>query len=150
MSEARLILAAEKLAEKLQLDEEQQVEALKNAGFEEGEANRLVVFLPLAFSRPALEELGIEHFAPVVGATNADGTPFEVLLARQPEYVVGLEVARKHRRMGFMDQEVFASIAGSSAEIDAVSKALNAGEDIRGGAIASALVGSKISPHLVR
>ena len=87
MTSERIIQAAETLAG-TPLD--QQIKALKENGFSEGEAHRLVALLPLAFSRPMLEELGIKHFVPVVTAVARDGTPIEAMLMRQPEYAIGL------------------------------------------------------------
>jgi hypothetical protein len=147
LSEDRIICAAEKLA---QTAPDRQIEVLKEAGFLEGEAHRLVALLPLAFSRPILEELGVEHFVPVATAVDRDGTPVEASLMRQPEYAVGLKVARKHRRKGIMNHEVYKCVTGGSADVDAVSKALNAGHSLAGSTIASSLVGPDIAEHLIR
>lgn len=150
MTEARLIQAAETLARTLEFDEDQQIAALRQDGFEEAAACRLVALLPIAFSRPVLEELGVRNFDPEVTAQNVDGSMVKAKLMRQPEYVGGLKLARIHRKKGIMDHEVYKRIAGSSAEIDAVSHALNEGADIDGATIATALVGATIARHLVR
>jgi hypothetical protein len=71
-------------------------------------------------------------------------------LMRQPEYVAALRFARKHCRRAMMDHEVYRRVAGSSADIDAASNALNSGADIRGAAIASSLIGAAIAQHLIR
>lgn len=147
MTSERIIRAAETLA---QTPIDQQIGALKDNGFSEGEAHRIVALLPLAFSRPVLEQLGVKHFAPVVTATARDGTPVEAMLMRQPEYAVSLEVARKHRRKGVMDHEVYKAVMGGSADIAAVSNALNAGASLVGSTIASSLIGSDIAEHLIR
>jgi hypothetical protein len=109
-----------------------------------------VALLPLAFSRPVLEQLGIKHFVPVVMAVARDGTPVQAMLMRQPEYAVGLKVARRHRRKGLMDHEVYKAVTSGSADIDAVSNALNAGATLAGSTIASFLVGPDIAEHLIR
>ena len=150
MSEARLIRAAETLARTLDHGGDEQVAALKRDGFDEGEAHRLVALLPLAFSRPVLEELGVRYFVQEVTAHETDGTLVRADLRRQPEYVAGLRLARAHRRRGVMDHEVYKRIAGSSADIDAASKALNAGVDLAGATTAWSLVGSDVARHLVR
>jgi len=150
ITEARLIQAAETLARTLELGEDEQVAALKREGFDEGQAHRLVAFLPMAFSRPVLEELGVRHFVSEVTAREPDGTLVSAELMRQPEYAAGLKLARSHRTRGVMDHEVYKLIAGSSADIDAVSNALNEGRDIVGGTIASSLVGTEVTRHLVR
>jgi hypothetical protein len=150
MSEARLIRAAETLAKTLELGEAEQVAALKRDGFDEGEAWRLAVLLPLAFSRPVLEELGVRHFAQEVTAKTSDGGLVRAALMRQPEYAAGLKLARAHRQNGVMDHEVYKRIAGSSADINAASKALNAGVVMTGATVASSLIGPEIARHLIR
>jgi len=147
LTSERIILAAETLA---QTPIDQQIEALRHKGFSEGEAHRIVALLPLAFSRPVLEQLGVKHFVPVVTAVARDGTPVKAMLMRQPEYAASLKVARKHRRKGVMDHEVYKAITGGSADIDAVSNALNAGASLAGSTIASSLIGPDIAEYLIR
>ena len=150
MSEALLIRGATTIARHWDLSDDHKIEALRSDGFSEGEAFRLVALLPLAFSRPILEELGVRHFVTRITALKADGSSVSADLNRQPEYVGGLKLARAHRARGRMDHEIFKLIAASSADIDAASKALNAGEDIGGSTIASCLVGAEIASHLIR
>jgi hypothetical protein len=150
ISDDRLIGAAETLSRTIELSESEQVTALQNQGFDEGQAHRLATLLPLAFSRPVLEDLGVRTFVREVTATAADGTPVRADLMRQPEYVAGLRLARRHRRSGIMDHAVYERIAGSSSEIDAASNALNDGKELRGAAIASSLIGPEIARHLIR
>ena len=147
MTSERIVRAAETLARN---PIDQQIEALKDNGFSEGEAHRIVALLPLAFSRPVLEQLGVKHFVPVVTAVARDGTPVEAILMRQPEYAVSLKVARKHRRKGVMDHEVYKAVTGGSADIDAASNALNSGASLAGSTIASSLIGPDIAEHLIR
>lgn len=150
MSEVALIRAAETLARTLELGEDEQVAALQKDGFDEGQAWRLATLLPIAFSRPVLEDLGVRRFGPFLTAKGSDGRPVRAALMRQPEYVGALRLARAHRRTGVMDHAVYKRVAGSAAEIDAVSKALDAGADITGGVVASSLVGPGAVPHLLR
>src|SRR5689334_4029345 len=121
LTQRRLIHAAETLARILERDEDEQIAALREAGFEEAEAHRLVALLPMAFSRPVIEELGVHHFVPDVTARDADGSLVKARLVRQPEYVAGLRLARAHRKKGIMDHEVYKLMAGSSEDLDAVS-----------------------------
>ncbi len=149
LPEQRVIAAAEILAAHLLAEEDVQIEAFTAGGFTVGEAHRFIAFLPIAFSRPVLEELGITNFVPTVGVPTADGGEIRAILKRQPEYVAGLALARRHRREGRMNHDVYKAIAGSSAEIDAVSKALNQGADLKGSTIATALVGHACAIHIV-
>jgi len=147
MTSEQIIRAAETLA---LTPIDQQIEALRDNGFSEGEAHRIVSLLPLAFSRPVLEQLGVKHFVPVVTAVARDGATVEASLMRQPEYAAGLKVARKHRQKGVMDHEVYKAVAGASADIDAASNALKSGASLVGSTIASSLVGHDIAEHLIR
>ena len=147
MTSERIIRAAETLA---QTPIDKQIDALKDNGFSEGEAHRILALLPLAFSRPVLEKLGVKHFVPVVTAVGRDGTPVEAMLMRQPEYAVSLKVARKHHRNKVMDHDVYTAVTAGSADMSAVSKALNAGASLAGSTIASSLVGPDIAEHLIR
>lgn len=150
MSEARIIRAAETLAEVFDLDVGEQVSALQREDFTEGEAWRIITLLPIAFSRPVLEQLGVRHFVMRVTAKKADGQRLTAMLTRQPEYVAGLKLARKHRENAVIDHRVYVRIAESSADINAVSKALNQGVDIAGGTVAASLIGPEIAKHLIR
>lgn len=150
MTEARLVQAAETIARTWELREDEQVAALRHEGFSEGEAHRLIALLPLAFSRPVLEDLGVRHFVSKVTAREPDGRLVSAELMQQPEYVGGLKLARAHRVKGVINHEVYKLIAGSSADIDAASNALNEGRDIVGSTVASALVGTEVARHLVR
>jgi len=114
--------------------------ALVRNGFSKREADLLIAFVPLAFSRPVLEDLGVAHFAETVSAQTAKGTWIEVPLTSQPIYVAALEIAREHRRAGLIRNEAFKVIALRSEQLSAASNALNAGADLKGASIASAFV----------
>jgi hypothetical protein len=149
MDRARLIAAAAVLAEHEGTDEAA-VAALMTRGFSAGEAWRLAAFVPSAFSRPILEEFGVAAFPDHVLVPTEDGGEVRAFLADQPEYVAALALARDHRAAGSaMPQEHYAAIAGGAAEIDALSNALDAGVDVTGAAVATALVGAGRAKHVV-
>ncbi|WP_137753304.1 hypothetical protein [Sphingopyxis sp. L1A2A] len=148
--EAQIVLAADVIAEMWDAGKDAQVAVLRRSGFDEGQARRLLAFLPLAFSRPILEELGVVDFDPNVTASGPDGTFLNAKLMRQPEYVQGLKIARDHRNKGVMDHEVYKLIASSSADLNAVDDALNEGVDVTGATIATSLLDTKIAFHLIR
>src|ERR1043166_5375950 len=143
MTESRLIQAADTLSKTLELGEDEEVVALQREGFDEAEAYRLATLLPIAFSRPVLEDLGVQHFDPEINAYEVDGTLVRADLMRQPEYAGGLRLARRHRKIGLMDHEIYKRVCGSSADIDAASQALNEGADLVGAAVSSTLVSTK-------
>ena len=150
VSEAQIVLAAGIIAETWDLGDEAQVTALEQGGFDEGQARRLVALLPMAFSRPILEELGISNFVSKVTVSKPDGTVLNAELTRQPEYVEGLKLARAHRSKAVMNHEVYTLIASSSADLNAVDNALNAGADVAGATIAPSLLDSRIASYLIR
>jgi hypothetical protein len=90
--------------------------------------------------QPILEELGVSHFVESVSAKNRSGEWVLVPLASQEIYQLALTLAREHRGVGLMDHEVFKALALRCSQIDAVSKALNAGADVRGATVAAALI----------
>lgn len=110
----------------------------------------MLAFLPIAFSRPILEELGVVDFDPNVTVSGPDGAFLNAKLMRQPEYVQGLKVARDHRSRVVMDHEVYKLIAFSSADLNAVDNALNEKADVTGATIATSLLDAKIALHLIR
>jgi hypothetical protein len=147
MREGRVIAAASILAAHWDEDEPEQLAALIAHGFSLGQANRLIAFLPMAFSRPIAEQLGARIVAEV-SAPTADGGWVKARLMNQPEYAGALALARRHRREGRMDHEIYKLIAGSAGDMDALSNALNKGLEIKGSVLASALVGDACTEHL--
>lgn len=117
------------------------IHALTHAGFTQLEADLLMAFVPLAFSRPIMEELGVAHFVDTVSAKNRSGEWTEVPLASQVVYQAALLFAREHRRVGLIDNDVFKVLALRCSQLAAVSNALNAGADVRGATVATALIG---------
>jgi len=114
--------------------------ALTHAGFTQREADLLMAFVPLAFSRPILEELGVAHFVDTVSAKNRSGEWIQVPLASQAVYQAALTFAREHRRVGLIDNEVFKVWALRCSQLAAVSNALDAGAEVRGATVATALI----------
>ncbi|WP_144096048.1 hypothetical protein [Croceicoccus sediminis] len=150
MAQAEVMKAASLLAPMLDLDEPEQVAVLQSHGFGEGEAWRLINLLPIAFSRPVLEKLGVSNFSDTVEAVGQNGKVVRAKLEHQPEYLGAIKLAREHYARGVMDHNVFKRIVLSASEIDAVSNALNAGYDICGAAVATVLNGKEVAGHLIR
>lgn len=119
-------------------DCDEQVTQLRAMGFSEGEAVRAVAFIPLGFSRPLLEKLGITVFSDVAAIRTPSGELVKILLSDQPEYITALSAARDHFENGALPREAFEKIALSSSDLDAVNSALNKGADIKGATVATA------------
>lgn len=150
ITEQQVIVAAEILAANIGSEETIQVAALQSAGFDEGQAERFVAFLALAFSCPLLEKLGVAGFTATISVPTGNGSRFQVALDRQPEYVAGLSLAREQDRSQRLRPEVYKAIVASNAYVAVVSKALNTGADVRGAKIAAALIGPSKAKHVVR
>jgi hypothetical protein len=129
-------------------DEERQLAIAMQTGFDLGAAHRLVALLPLALSRPILDEFGVIA-APTFESPLDDGSLLQFTLAKQPEYVRLLKLARKHRRSGVFNQASYAAIVSGSSDIDAISNAKNAGTDVTGSVVASCFVGPIHTPFFV-
>ncbi|MGY4398376.1 hypothetical protein ACVWZA_003582 [Sphingomonas sp. UYAg733] len=76
-----------------------------------GQAHRCTNFLPMAFSGPILEDLGITKFVPTISVLTAEGGEIPAKLDRQPEYVAALALARRHCQAVRMDHDVYEAIA---------------------------------------
>jgi len=114
---------------------------LADGGYTPLEVKRLMAFVPLAFGRPILEQLGVSHFVESVSAKDRNGKWIQVPLASQDVYQAALTLAREHLRVGVMDHELFKVLALRCSQLDAASKALNAGANIKGATVAAALLG---------
>jgi hypothetical protein len=129
---------------------EDAVDDLIAAGFERGRAHRIIAFFPNALARPVLEELGISEFVEKASTISDAGEEVTFDLTHQPEYVAALFAGRDHRKTGCLPHEETKATILCSSDIDAVSRALNEGADMKGGTIASAFVGSALAEHVVR
>jgi hypothetical protein len=148
MSEDRVIRAAELLFRDWHSSESEQVAALKEDGFTDGEAVRFISLVPTAFITPELEEHNVT-LHPEVSGRDAQGNWVLAKLSNQPEYMAALKLARRHKRKSVIDNEVFQLIAESSAEADVLRKALAQGIDVSGGIVATSLPAPNIACYLV-
>ena len=115
--------------------------ALVSAGFTMRDAKVLVALVPLALSRPILEQLGVSHFVENVSAKNEADEWLEFPLSSQPIYVTALGLAREQwRGAGLIDKEVYKGLAERCSTLNAMSNLLNAGASARGATLATALV----------
>jgi hypothetical protein len=140
MERGRLLQAVELLSKRADRDNESMVAELTNAGFSKLEANLLVVLMPTAFSRPLLEKAGITDFASSISAPTRRGGRVDIPLRTWPMFGEALALAREHDQSGILDQDAYKRITLRSAEVNALNRALNEGADVKGGAIASAII----------
>lgn len=129
---------------------EKAVDDLIAAGFEKGQAHRIVAFFPTALARPVLEKLGVTGFVKATSVIGDDGQEVKFDLARQPEYVAALRAGREHRKTGCLPHDETKAIIFVSADVDAISKALNDGSDVKGGTIASSYLDAALAGYVFR
>ena len=129
---------------------EKALDHLIAAGFEKGQAHRIVAFFPTALARPVLEKLGVTGFVKATSVIGDDGQEVKFDLARQPEYVAALRAGREHRKTGCLPHDETKAIIFVSADVDAISKALNDGCDVKGGTIASSYLDAALAGYVFR
>ena len=140
MERSRILQAVKLLSKHTNLEAAKQVSELSSAGFSTIEAHLLVALVPTAFGWTALEKFGITDFAPSISAPTRAGGRVDIPLKELPLFDEALALAREHCRSGILDHEEYKRITNRSAEVNALSRALNEGADVKGAAIASALV----------
>jgi hypothetical protein len=140
MEPARLLRAVEIMAHHATLDDERLGEVMCNEGFSSQQAAELLAFVPLAFGRPLLEELGVKEFSSTVSAPSRAGGRRNVPLRYQAAYIRSLSLARQHWRTGELG-DVYEAVALRSAEVIVVNKALNEGVGVKGGTLSVAIFG---------
>lgn len=138
MERTRILRAVEVMATCLAGGTDQ-LSALQAAGFSAQDARVIADTLPEAFALPAMEELGVvvDEWASV---KNSDGKWVRVSLAKCSFFRGALELAREHRASGTLPQSTYRAIAERSAQVTAVSKALNAGSNVKGGNLSVSLI----------
>jgi hypothetical protein len=150
MDRSQIIAAIEAMARAPHLGGAEQLQALFDLGFDEAEANRIVAFFPVALSRPIIEQLGVSQFSDRASVPLENGGWLDVSLMDQPEYAAALSAARDHVANGTLPHEAFKTVVLSSADVAAVSEALNKGQDIKGGCIATAFHDVSLAKYVIR
>jgi hypothetical protein len=125
----KLIKFTDYFANALGKDDEVIVQEMVRRGEPLEVAERVVVFLPIAFGRVVISHMANVTFSEEfkVRETNQFGS-----LLNEPIYVEALKLACESYHSGTIPREVFTAIATRSHEIDAVNKALNESVDING------------------
>ena len=98
--------------------------ALEEAGVPAPLAAEIVEFLPVALARAMLGGMGIGFADHYVRQTAQGRVIGEKLLADEPVYREGLEIAGEISGMG---EDAFMAVAGCSPEYRAVNRAMNSG-----------------------
>ncbi len=110
--------------------EDELVQHLVDAGANRPEADKLVVFVPMAFGHAFLTAAGFRHLPTAYSVRAADGQWRARPLSAEPIYGCALDVANGHFKPGGIPEEVFKSVTMRSADLAAGSQARAAGADI--------------------
>jgi hypothetical protein len=145
----RVVQAALIIHRNIEQTEDVWIAEMVREGFEAGEANRFAAFMPMAFARPVMEQLGAKEFVETVSVEAGDGAFFDILLENQPEYVASLHVGRLRRFLDPAPAKIIADIASTSAEIDAANHVFNEGSTLKDATVAST-IGALYAPYVIR
>jgi parvulin-like peptidyl-prolyl isomerase len=118
-------------------DDSELVEALEKQSYSQAVAERYVAFMPIAFGRVVLNQIGSINFSSLY--KTSEGSK-EFSLNEEPIFKLAFDLATQSYEQGILDREVFSAIASRSAEFNAANKALNDGADINGATFAPVLL----------
>jgi hypothetical protein len=110
-------------------DDEALTKVVESKGYKKELAERFVAFLPIAFGRIVIAQIADVSFTLNYKVKE---TSNEYSLTNEPIYNLAHDLAVESYEKGRITREVYSAIALRSAELVAVNKALNAGEDING------------------
>ncbi len=129
MKRDQLIQAVQYFVVASDMDDGDLVKLLHGKGLTTEDSERLVAFLPIAFSRVVIAHIGKVSFTTDYRVKE---TGEICSLSDEPIFVEALKLATESYHSGPVPRESFSAVALRSPELDAVNKALNAGEDING------------------
>lgn len=129
MEKEELIRCTEVFVALREHEDSELVRMLVGRGFPLESAERLVAFLPIAFGRRVIRQLGTVKFSDSFSIRDKVGL-FQ--LSEEPIYRVAVDVAESMTDYPGLSSEVFSAVALRSAELSAANKALNAEDSIDG------------------
>ena len=100
-------------------------------------ANKLYSFVPMAFGFVLAKRMGIEKFPSEFYLLNRKDEKVSFPLGNEHYFTAALTLAYETLENGWSEQltrESYEAVIAHSAEMNAVNRALNAGDDIKGGA----------------
>jgi hypothetical protein len=118
--------------------DEELVHALVGAGFAKLDSKLLVCFVPLAFSRPVLERLGVTDIAESFSVMTRAGRWVQMPLTTQPVYVLAASIMGDPETMAAMSNVAFKRVVTRCPMLNAANHALNTGSDVTAAACAVA------------
>ncbi len=134
MTRDELIQAARHFVGATEKDDSEIVATLIEDGLGLAAAERVAAFLPIAFGRVVLSHLAKITFTTdyVIHETGQTRS-----LSSEPIFTAALALATESYHSGILAKETFSAIATRSAEMAAVSKAMNDGADVNGASLRS-------------
>ncbi len=118
-------------------DDTELVESLEKRGYAQAVAERYVAFMPIAFGRVIISQVGNVGFSSLYKTSESSK---EFNLNEEPIFTLASDLAVQSYEQGILEQEVFSAIASRSSEFNAVNKALNDGGVIYGATFAPVLL----------
>lgn len=129
------------------IGEDELVNFLQKKGYSRIEAEKLNVFVPSAFSWPIIKKLEIDSLPDHFIAMSIDGAEVRIEVGSQHYFTAALVLAFSTIENGWnaiVSRKAYETVAGRSAEMDAVNKVLDAGGSLRGATL-SPLVLERLS-----
>jgi hypothetical protein len=120
-------------------DDAQLARILAQSGFSKLDSERLVTFVPLAFSRPVLERMGVTDIPQSFSAMTRTGRWVQMQLSSQPVYVLAASIMGDPDTMAFMSNATFKHLVKRCPMVSAADGLLNAGQDFSGAGMPVAL-----------
>lgn len=122
-------------------DEEELVATLREAGFEQRDADCLAALLPIAFGRAALQQLGVTRFRDDARVRHPDGSDTYIFLSDQPLYVAAVQIAVQSLHHGTPAPATAQTLMSWSSELKVLAPEIQAGNPVDGRAVSKLLYG---------
>lgn len=133
-----LMHAVQLIAAQPQAEDSDLVEALVAQGVRQQDAEKLVVFLPLAAGRSVLQKLTV--LSPMFMVQDAAGAWIEYPLEGEPVYRAAWRLLSNGYGASGLSKEGFGALVMRSVEMQLINDALNAGRDVSGAVLSPMMV----------
>lgn len=124
-------------------DEEDVLQELTKTGTSPLDAEKALIFIPLAFGRVFLKSIASSHFSDEAVITDETEKQTTINLNDEPIYVAAYQLAKYIMTEGLNNKEDFQTIVALSSEVNAYNNALMDGakpEDMDGGHFGSPMI----------
>ena len=130
MQRSDVLRAIDIIALNRDCDDRQLVLALTRAGFSKLAAKQVVTFVPLAFSRPVLERLGVPNIPESFSVMTSAGRWIEMPLSSQAAYRLAESIIGDPDTMASMSNAAYKHLVTRCPMLNAANHALNVGDNL--------------------